>query len=71
MNFINKFNNSQYMKIIYRALNNMKPSITIANIRILINMIKFDPLIIGQEFLNGFDLTLNVLPKLLIPKNMN
>lgn len=61
-------NNSQYMKIIYRALNNMKPSITIANIRILINMIKFDPLIIGQEFLNGFDLTLNVLPKLLIPK---
>ena len=59
------------MKIIYRALNNMKPSITIANIRILINMIKFDPLIIGQEFLNGFDLTLNVLPKLLIPKNMN
>ena len=38
------------MKIIYRALNNMKPSITIANIQILINMIKFDPLIIGQEF---------------------
>lgn len=58
---------NNHEKIIYRALNNMKPALTNTNIRILNNIIGFDYVIV-QEFLNSFDLTLNVLPKLLEPK---
>lgn len=58
---------NKHEKIIYRALNNMKPALTNTNVRILNNIISFDYVIV-QEFLNSFDLTLNVLPKLLEPK---
>ncbi|RCK63993.1 Nucleolar pre-ribosomal-associated protein 1 [Candida viswanathii] len=58
---------NKHEKIIYRALNNMKPALTNTNIRILNNIISFDYVIV-QEFLNSFDLTLSVLPKLLEPK---
>ncbi|KAG7662349.1 uncharacterized protein J8A68_004120 [[Candida] subhashii] len=57
---------NNHSKIIYRALNNMRTSFTNPILRLLRNMINYDQ-IIAHEFLNAFDLTLNALPKLLVP----
>ncbi|EGW35221.1 uncharacterized protein SPAPADRAFT_48246 [Spathaspora passalidarum NRRL Y-27907] len=57
---------NNYLKVIYRALNNVRPPLTNANIRILNNLINYDGIIVS-EFLNTFDFTLNSLPRLLVP----
>ncbi|KAK6456728.1 ribosome 60S biogenesis N-terminal-domain-containing protein [Scheffersomyces xylosifermentans] len=56
----------KHVKVIYRALNNNKPSLTNPNLRILSNIVKFDGSI-SHEFLNSFDFTLSILPNLLVP----
>ncbi|ODV77490.1 uncharacterized protein CANTADRAFT_7951 [Suhomyces tanzawaensis NRRL Y-17324] len=62
---------NDHIKVVYRALNNYKPSLTNPTLRILTNMIEYDASI-AIEFLNTFDLTLTILPKLLLPgKNDN
>ncbi|KAG2732582.1 hypothetical protein G9P44_004999 [Scheffersomyces stipitis] len=57
---------NNHLKVIYRALNNSKPSLTNPNLRILTNIVQYDGSC-AHEFLNTFDLTLNVLPNLLVP----
>ncbi|KAI5958097.1 hypothetical protein KGF57_002905 [Candida theae] len=58
-----------YSKITYRALSSLKPSSTNPTIRFLDNLIIYD-YSIAQEFLNSFDLTLPVLPKLMTPSKL-
>ncbi|KAG5417438.1 hypothetical protein I9W82_005072 [Candida metapsilosis] len=58
-----------YSKITYRALSSLKPSSTNPTIRLLDNFINYD-YAIAQEFLNSFDLTLPVLPKLMTPSKI-
>ncbi|KAI5951391.1 hypothetical protein KGF54_004465 [Candida jiufengensis] len=55
-----------YSKTIYRALTSLKPSSTNPTIRLLNNLISYD-YIISVEFINQFDFSLPVLPKLLVP----
>ncbi|KAI5963244.1 uncharacterized protein KGF55_003036 [Candida pseudojiufengensis] len=55
-----------YLKIIYRALSSLKPSSTNPTIRLLNHLVSYD-YVICMEFMNQFDLSLPVLPKLLIP----
>ncbi|KAI5904052.1 Nucleolar pre-ribosomal-associated protein 1 [Candida parapsilosis] len=58
-----------YTKITYRALSSLKPSSTNPTIRLLDNLINYDSIIV-QKFLNSFDLTLPVLPKLMTPSKI-
>jgi nucleolar pre-ribosomal-associated protein 1 len=57
---------NNYLKVIYRALSNNKPSLTNPVLRVLSHMVTYDQSI-AIELLNTFDLTLSILPKLLIP----
>ncbi|KAK6462327.1 ribosome 60S biogenesis N-terminal-domain-containing protein [Scheffersomyces coipomensis] len=57
---------STHVRVVYRALNNNKPALTNSNLRMLTNVLAYDSTM-AIEFLNGFDLTLNVLPTLLVP----
>ncbi|RLV92668.1 Nucleolar pre-ribosomal-associated protein 1 [Spathaspora sp. JA1] len=57
---------NNHIKVIYRALNNLKPPLTNSNIKILNNLINYDGIIVS-EFLNTFDFSLSSLPKLLTP----
>ncbi|CAK9435569.1 uncharacterized protein LODBEIA_P02960 [Lodderomyces beijingensis] len=58
-----------YSKVIYRALSSLKPSSTNPTIRLLENLVNYDAAI-AVEFLNNFDLTLPVLPKLVTPSKI-
>jgi nucleolar pre-ribosomal-associated protein 1 len=55
-----------YLKFIYRALNNNKQSLTNPILRMLSHIVNYDTST-ANEFLNTFDLSLNILPKLLLP----
>jgi len=59
---------NNHLKVVYRALNNVKPSLTIPTLRILTNLVKFDlSPSLTSLFYNSFDFTLAILPKLLVP----
>lgn len=59
---------NNHFKVVYRALNNVKPSLTIPNLRLLTNLIKYDlSPSLTTLFYNSFDFSLAILPKLLVP----
>ncbi|KAI3405869.2 hypothetical protein KGF56_001477 [Candida oxycetoniae] len=60
---------TSYTTTIYRALSSLKPSLVNPNIRLLDNIIKYDPALV-ETFLNNFDLSLAVLPKLVTPSKI-
>lgn len=54
------------LKVIYRALNSGKPSLTNPVLRILSHLLEYHPTL-ANEFINCVDLNSNIFPKLLIP----
>lgn len=67
VDFYKEILSSAYLKVIYRALNNIKPSLTNPTLRILTNILNYSSGALVDEFLNNFDMNLSCLPKLALP----
>lgn len=58
---------SKYAKVLYRGLNNLRPSITNPIIRLMKEIVSFHQGQHVDDFLSFFDLSLSSLPKILTP----
>lgn len=56
-----------YTKVVYRALSSSRAPVTNPVLRLLTNIVAFSDGTLVDTFIDEFDLTLSVLPKLLVP----